>query len=191
VRKIVVTEFISLDGIFEDPGGAENYKHGGWTRAYWSDEIGKIKFAELMAADAHLLGRVTYEGFAKAWPNAKDTGEFGDRMNNLPKYVISTTLQKAEWNNSTIIKENVPEAISKLKQQPGQDILVAGSGQLVRTLNQHGLVDEYHLLVYPVVLGSGKRFFKDENDMLSLKLVEAKPVGSSVVYLVYQPERKQ
>lgn len=180
MRKIVVTEFISLDGVIEDPGGAENFKHGGWTRSYWGDEIGKIKFDELLAADTHLLGRVTYEGFAKAWPNAKDTGEFGDRMNNLPKYVVSTTLKKAEWNNSTIISGNVVEAISKLKQQPGQDILVAGSATLIRTLIKHDLVDEYHLQVYPVVLGSGKRLFQDGIEKLALKLLDVKTSASGV-----------
>lgn len=189
MRKIVVTEFISLDGIIEDPGGAESYKHGGWTRPYWSDEIGKVKFDEIMNIDTHLLGRVTYEGFAKAWPNAKDTGEFGERMNNLPKYVVSTTLQKAEWNNSTIIRQNVAEEVAKLKQQPGQDILIAGSGTLIHSLIQHDLIDEYRLLIYPVVLGSGKRLFKEDDDV-KLKLLETAAFSSGVVYVRYQPERK-
>jgi len=189
MRKIIVTEFISLDGIIEDPGGAENYKHGGWSRPYWSDEIGKVKFDEIMTTDTHLLGRVTYEGFAKAWPDAKDTGEFGERMNNLPKYVVSTTLQKAEWKNSTIIRENVADEITQLKQQPGQDILVAGSGKLVHTLIQHNLVDEFRLLVYPIILGSGKRLFGD-GDETKLKLIETKSFSSGVILVRYEPERK-
>jgi dihydrofolate reductase len=184
-----VTEFISLDGVIEDPGGAESFKYGGWTRSYWNDEIGKIKFAELMAADTHLLGRITYEGFAKAWPTAKGTGEFGERMNDLPKFVVSITLKNAEWKNSTIIKANVADEITKLKQQPGQDILVAGSATLVNMLIKHDLIDEYHLLVYPVVLGSGKRLFK-EGSNTSLKLVETKPFSSGVVAHFYQPDRK-
>jgi dihydrofolate reductase len=190
MSKIVVTEFISLDGVIEDPGGSEASKHGGWTRPYWNDEIGKVKFDELMAADAHLLGRVTYEGFAKAWPTMKDTGEFGERMNNLPKHVVSTTLKTTEWKNSHLIKENVADKISKLRQQPGQSILVAGSATLVQTLIQHDLVDEYHLLVYPIVIGSGMRIFQNGLDKSALKLIEARAFSSGVVLLRYEPDRK-
>jgi len=184
MRKVVVTEFISLDGVIEDPGGAEKFEHGGWSMGYWSDEIGKFKWDELFASDAHLLGRVTYEGFTAAWPSRKD--EFADRMNNLPHYVVSTSLKKADWNNTHQIKANVAEEIMKIKQQPGQDILLAGSATLAQSLMQHNLVDEYHLLVYPVVLGSGKRLFKD-GKRANLKLVEARPLGSDVVLMVYQP----
>ena len=189
MRKIVVTEFISLDGVIEDPGGSETFKFGGWTRPYWNDEIAKFKGDELFAADAHLLGRVTYQGFAAAWPSRTDEAGFADRMNNLPKYVVSTTLEKAEWNNSTIIKENIAEEVSKLKQQPSGDILVAGSATLVQTLMQHDLIDEYRLLTYPVVLGSGKRLFKD-GTKATLKLIEAKMFSSGVVLLRYQPDKK-
>src|SRR5215475_10352186 len=119
MRKVVVAEFLSLDGVMEDPGGAEKFEHGGWSRNYWDDEIGKFKLNELFASDADLLGRVTYEGFAAAWPSQKDEAGFADRMNNLPKYVISTTLQKADWNNSHIIKGNVAEEVTMLKEQPG------------------------------------------------------------------------
>ena len=185
MRKVVVAEFLTLDGVMEDPGGAEKFAHGGWSRGYWDDEIGKFKYDELFASDAHLLGRVTYQGFAAAWPSQADEAGFADRMNNLPHYVVSTTLQKAEWNNSTIIKNNVAEEIAKLKQQPGMDILVAGSATLIQTLIKNNLVDEYHLLVYPVVLGSGKRLFQD-GTLTKLKLVASKPFPSGVVALTYQ-----
>jgi dihydrofolate reductase len=190
VRKVIVSMFVSLDGVMEDPGGAEKFEHGGWTMPYWDDGIGKFKFEELFAADALLLGRVTYQGFAAVWPSQADEAGFADRMNNLPKYVVSTTMQEAEWNNSRLIKENVVEEVSRLKEQPGQDILIFGSGVLVHTLMQHGLVDEYRLLVYPVVLGSGKRLFKDGSNA-KLRLVEPKPFGSGVVLLTYQPDHKE
>ncbi len=181
MRKVIVTMFVSLDGVMEEPA---------WTMPYWNDEIAKFKLDELFATDAHLLGRVTYQGFAAAWPSRTDEQGFADRMNSLPKYVVSTTLEKAEWNNSTIIKENIVEEVSKLKQQPGQDILVAGSGTLVQTLMQHDLIDEYRLLVYPVVLGKGKQLFRD-GSKATLKLVETKAFSSGVVLLRYQPDRKE
>ncbi|MGH2510354.1 MAG: dihydrofolate reductase family protein [Ktedonobacteraceae bacterium] len=187
MRKIVVSEFVSLDGVMEDPGGSEQFKHGGWTGKYWHAEIGHFKFEELFASDALLLGRVTYQGFAAAWPSIKDEQGFADRMNGLPKYVVSTTLNKLEWNNSTLIRENVVEEVAKLKQQPGQNILIFGSGALVHTLMQRGLIDEYQILVYPVVLGSGKSFFKGFDERVPLKLVEAKTFASGVVALSYQP----
>jgi len=189
MRKIFVTEFVSLDGVMEDPGGAEKFVHGGWTMPYWSDEIGKFKFDELLASDALLLGRVTYQGFAAAWPSRTDESGFAQRMNSLPKYVVSTTLDKAEWNNSHLIKRDIAKEVSRLRQQPGQDIMVAGSNRLVHTLMQHDLIDEYRLLVYPVVLGSGKRLFGDANKA-ALKLVETKMFSSGVVLLRYQPIRK-
>ncbi len=184
MRKVIVTEFMSLDGVIEDPGGAEKFEHGGWSMGYRSDEIGKFKWDELFSSDAHLMGRVTYEGFSTAWPSRKD--EFADRMNDLPHYVVSTTLQKVDWNNSHLIKTTVAEEISKIKKQPGQNILLAGSATLAQSLMQHNLVDEYHLLVYPVVLGSGKRLFKD-GKRTNLKLVEARPLGADVVAMIYQP----
>ncbi len=185
--RIVVTEFMSLDGVMEDPGGAEKFKHGGWTMPYWNDDIGKVVSDEFAVVDTLLLGRVTYQGFAAAWPSSKDEG--ADQMNNMPKYVVSTTLNKAEWNNSHLIKGNVAHEISKLKQQPGKDISVSGSAKLAQTLMQHDLVDEYVLLVYPVVLGSGKRLFASDHKV-DLKLVEAKPLGNGgVVLMRYQPNR--
>ena len=134
MRKIIVSEFVSLDGVMEDPGGSEKSKHGAWTFLYWSEEIGKFKADELFACDAQLLGRVTYQGFAAAWPTMEGTGEFGERMNNMPKYVVSKTLDKVEWNNSRLIKGNVAEEVAKLKQQPGQNILLGGSGELINSL---------------------------------------------------------
>ncbi len=185
MRKMVVSEFVSLDGVVEDPGGAEKSKHGGWTWGYWNDEIGKFKLDEILATGALLLGRVTYQGFAAAWPSMKDEQGFADRMNNVPKHVVSKTLEKLDWNNSRQIKGNIVEEASKLKQQPGQDILIFGSGELVRELMRHDLIDEYRLLVYPVVLGSGKRLFGDEINK-TLELVETKPFSSGVVLLRYQ-----
>jgi dihydrofolate reductase len=189
MRKVIVSEFVTLDGVMEDPGGAEKFEYGGWTMPYWNEEIGKVKFDELFASDALLLGRVTYQGFAAAWPGRTDEAGFADKMNGLPKYVVSPTLEKVEWNNSRLIKGNVAEEISRLKQQPGQDILIAGSGVLVRTLMQHDLIDDYRLLVYPVVLGSGKRLFQDGSNT-TLRLVETKTFRSGVVLLHYQPANK-
>ncbi len=200
MRRIVVSEFVTLDGVMEAPEK--------WSFPFWNEEIGKFKFDELFASDALLLGRATYEIFAKAWPSLTDEkswerikeagGEvgdlpkenpFADRMNSIPKHVVSTTLEKVEWNNSRLLKGNVAKEAFKLKPQPGQDILIYGSGALVDTLMQHDLIDEYRLLVYPVVLGSGKRLFKDGSNK-NLKLVEAKGFGSGVVLLRYQPDRK-
>ena len=186
MRKIVVSEFVSLDGVMEDPGGAEHFEHGGWTRPYWDDGIGKVKFDELVASDALLLGRVTYQGFAAAWPSATDEAGFAERMNTLPKYVVSTTLDKAEWTNSHVIRGNIVDEVSALKQQSGQDILIGGSATLVQTLMQHGLIDEYRLLVYPIVLGSGKRLFP-EGRPLPLRLTDTQTFSSGVVALTYQP----
>ena len=185
MRKIVISEYVTVDGVMEDPGGGEKSAYGGWSFQYWSDEAGKYKFDELFASDALLLGRVTYEGFARAWPSMQDEAGFADRMNNLPKYVVSTTLEKAEWNNSHIIKGNVAEEVAKLKQQPGQNILVAGSAALAQTLMQHGLVDDYWLMVHPIVVGGGKRLFQDASKT-PLQLVETKPLPLGVVVLHYQ-----
>jgi len=191
MRKVVVSEYVTLDGVMEDPGGAEGFEHGGWSFQFWNEEAAKFKFDELFASDALLLGRVTYQGFAKAWPSMTDEAGFADRMNNLPKYVVSTTLEEVAWNNSRLIKGNIAEEVYKLKQQPGQDILIAGSGELVHTLMHHDLIDEYRLMVYPVVLGSGKRLFRDGSDTTVLRLVETKTFSSGVVVLSYQPAGKE
>src|SRR5206468_10248415 len=147
------------------------------------------KREELFSSDVQLLGRVTYEGFAKAWPTMPDTGDFGEHMNGMPKYVVSTTLTHADWQNSTIISKNIVEEIKKLKEQPGQNILVAGSGKLVHTLMQHDLVDEYRFMVHPLVLGSGKRLFTEGTEKYKLKLVENKAFNTGIVVLHYQPDR--
>ncbi|HVO44514.1 MAG TPA: dihydrofolate reductase family protein [Aggregatilineales bacterium] len=178
MRKVVVTEFLSLDGVMEDPG---------WTFKYWNAEIAKFKGEESNASDALLLGRVTYQGFAAAWPASKDEG--AAYFNSVRKYVVSTTLDTVEWNNSRLIKGNIVAEIRKLKQQDGKDIIVHGSATLVRMLMQHDLVDCYRLLVYPVVLGKGKRLFQ-EGAIATLNLVEARSFSSGVVALIYEPDRK-
>jgi dihydrofolate reductase len=178
MRKVIVTEFLSLDGIMEEPA---------WSAPYWNDDIAKFKGDEMLASDALLLGRVTYQGFAAAWPGRTDPG--AEEMNSLPKYVVSTTLATAEWNNSRLIKDRVVEQIASLKQQTGRDILVYGSATLVQTLMQHDLVDRYRLLVYPVVLGNGKRLFKD-GTAATLALVEAQSFSKGVMALIYEPARK-
>jgi dihydrofolate reductase len=180
MRKVIVTEFLTLDDVMEAPDK--------WQFPYWHDEINKFKHDELFASDAQLLGRVTYQGFADAWPSM--TGEYADRLNSLPKYVVSTTLKKVEWNNSRLINGNVVEEVGKLKQQPGQDILVHGSRTLVPTLMKAGLIDEYQLIVHPLVLGKGKRLFNDGMETTKLKLIEAKAFSSGVVLLRYQPHNE-
>ena len=188
MRKLIVTEFITLDGVVEDPGGSEKTKHGGWNFKFWSDDVGAYKFAELKQAGAHLFGRVTYEAFASSWPNMTELGEFADLMNNLPHYVVSTTLKEATWNNSHIIRDNVVEQIGQLKQQDGHDILVAGSPTLVETLREYDLVDEYHLQMHPIVLGSGKRLFAGGGDKVTdLKLVDSQLFKGGIMALTFVP----
>jgi dihydrofolate reductase len=187
--KVVVSQFVSVDGVMDDPGGAEDFKHGGWALQIDRGPEGeKFKLDEVMASEALLLGRVTYEGFAEAWPSRQ--GDFADKFNSMPKFVVSTTLDEPEWNNSTVIKENVPEEVSKLKQQTDGDILVNGSQRLVRTLMEHDLVDEYRLMVFPIVLGSGKRLFEDAGDATGLRLADSKTVGAGVLILTYHPAEK-
>lgn len=189
--KLVVTEFISLDGVMEDPGGAEQYRHGGWTFKFdQGEDGGKLKLSELMDADAQLLGRVTYDGFAKAWPTMEGTGEFGEKMNAMPKFVVSTTLENPEWNNTSVLKggDGLAREIEALKAQFDGDILVAGSAKLVQSLLAQDLVDELHLMVFPIVLGSGKHLFADGADATSLALTETKHSGA-VAILILQRER--
>jgi dihydrofolate reductase len=188
MRKVVASTFVTVDGIFEDPGGAQGFEHGGWSFKYSgrSEDDQTYQGDLLRVTDALLLGRVTYEGFAKAWPSMKDGGWYADRMNSLPKYVVSSTLDSAEWNNSTIIKSDVAKEVAKLKQQPGQNILIFGSGQLVNDLLQHQLIDELRLLVHPVVLGRGKRLFA-EGSPVGLTVADAKVFGSGIVLVVYEP----
>ena len=183
--KIVVTEFVSLDGVVEDPGGSENFKYGGWTFEYdRGDEGNKFKLDETMASDALLLGRVTYQGFADAWPSRE--GEFADKFNTMPKYVVSSTLENPEWTNSTVISGDLLAEVEKLKQQHTGDVVVHGSVQLVQSLLEQDLVDELRLMVFPVVLGAGKTLFGATSDKKPLELAESKTVGDGVVILTYR-----
>ncbi len=185
MRKIIVSEFLTLDGVMEDPGGAEKFPQGGWAFKYERGPEGdKFKLDEVMEAGALLLGRTTYEGFAAAWPSR--SGEFADKMNSMPKYVISATLKEAKWNNSKIIESGIVEKVSKLKAMADGDMLVAGSGKLVHLLMQNDLVDEYRLMVYPVILGSGKRLFIDGGEK-KLALAETKLFSSGITLLRYSP----
>ena len=194
MRRVIVSEFVSLDGVIEDPGGAESDR-GGWAfQADRGPEGDKFKFDELAAADALLLGRVTYEGFAAALPQMEEqTGEYGAWMNGYPKHVASRTLEEPlEWNNSTLIEGDVAEEVSRLKEQPGKDILVFGSAQLVHTLMQHDLIDEYRLMVFPIVVGKGKRLFEDVGETRAMQLVDTKPVGpDGILILTYRQAGKE
>jgi dihydrofolate reductase len=189
--RIVVTEFVSLDGVMEDPGGSEHTKNGAWTFKFnRGDEGNKFKIDETNSAEAQLLGRVTYEGFAEAWPQ-RSGDPFSDKFNSMPKYVISQTLKKADWNNSTILSGNVLDEVKKLKQRLKGDILVSGSARLVQTLIANDLVDQLNLMVFPVILGGGKHLFGDPGEMKTLRLAESKTVGDGVLIVIYRPaERK-
>jgi dihydrofolate reductase len=189
VGKVVVTEFISLDGVIEDPGGSEDFEHGGWSFEINRGEEGdKFKLDEALEADALLLGRVTYEGFAEAWPSRE--GEFADKFNNMPKYVVSSTLKDPEWNNAKVLKGDLSEEVAKLRQEQDGDIVVHGSAQLVQSLVENDLVDEVRLMVFPVVLGSGKRLFGETSDKKPLRLVDSKTVGDGIAILTYEPAGK-
>jgi dihydrofolate reductase len=187
--RIVVTEFISLDGVVEDPGGSEDYRHGGWTfEIDRGDDGNKFKLDETMEAEAQLLGRVTFEGFAEAWPSRE--GEFADKFNSMPKYVVSTTLEDPEWNNSTVLSgKDLAAEIAKVKEDVDGMILIAGSVQLVQALLELDLVDELRLMVFPVLLGDGKRLFGDVSDKKPLRLVDSRTVGAGVGILTYEPVR--
>jgi dihydrofolate reductase len=183
--RIVVTEFVSLDGVMEDPGGAEDFKHGGWSFEFSRGEEGdKFKLDETLESAAVLLGRVTFEGFAEAWPSRE--GEFADRINSMPKYVVSSTLSDPDWENSTVLKGDLVEEVSKLKQEIDGDVVVHGSRQLAQALLEHDLVDELRLMVFPLVLGSGKRLFGETADKKPLELVESSTVGDGVTILTYR-----
>jgi dihydrofolate reductase len=195
MRKLTVAEFVSLDGVMQAPGGAEEdtdggFTHGGWTMPYWHDDMGATLFEEINQADILLLGRKTWQGHAEAFEPAPADDPFASLLNSLQKYVVSTTLKSADaWRNSAIISGNVVDEVRKLKEQHGKDIYVDGSSVLVHTLAQADLVDEYHLLVFPIVLGSGKRVFPD-GFYADLQLIETKSFPSGVVLLRYQPKRK-
>src|SRR5689334_20486301 len=182
--RIVVTEFVSLDGVTEDPGGAEDFKYGGWTfEIARGDEGDRFKLDETFEAEALLLGRVTYEGFAAAWPSRE--GEFADKFNNMPKFVVSSTLGEPAWNNTTVLSGDLVEEVTKVRESAQGDVYVHGSMQLAQALLEHDLVDELHLMVFPVVLGSGKRLFAETTDKKRLKLVETKPLEDGVEIRIY------
>jgi len=182
--KIIVSEFVTLDGVMEAPGG-EDREFGGWAMDVDRGEGGdQFKLEETMSSDALLLGRVTYEGFAEAWP--KRTGEFADKFNSMPKYVVSSTLEKADWNNTKILDGNVVAEVSKLRQEIEGEIVVHGSGTLVRTLLEHTLVDELRLMVFPIILGRGERLFGEMRSRIAAKLIDSRTVGDGVVILVYE-----
>ncbi|MGH2807448.1 MAG: dihydrofolate reductase family protein [Actinomycetota bacterium] len=182
--RIVVTEFVSVDGVMEDPGGSEDFKYGGWSfEISRGDEGDNFKLDETRNSVALLLGRKTYDGFAEAWPTR--TGEFADKFNNMPKYVVSSTLDDPPWTNSTVIDEDVVQAVSDLKGKLDGDIVVHGSAQLVQFLLDNDLVDELRLMVYPVVLGDGKRLFGSTTDKKTMRLVDSKTVGDGVSILIY------
>jgi dihydrofolate reductase len=186
--KIVATEYVSLDGVVEAPGGGEEFEHAGWTfEIDRGPEGDKFKLDETLNSEALLLGRVTYEGFAAAWPSME--GEFADRFNAMPKYVVSSTLENPEWNNSTVLKGDVVEEVSGLRRAPGGDIVVHGSPQLVQTLLEHDLIDELRVMVFPVVLGTGKRLFGDTSDKKRLRLTDSRTVGDGIAILIYEPIR--
>jgi dihydrofolate reductase len=184
--RIVVTEFISLDGVIEDPGGAEDYKYGGWSfEISRGDEGDQFKVDETTNSAALLLGRKTYEGFADAWPSRE--GEFADKFNSMPKYVVSSTLKDPEWTNSTVLSGDLATEVSRLKEEVDGDIVVHGSAQLAQALLDQGLVDELRLMVFPVVLGSGKRLFGETSDKKPLRLSDSRTVGDGVAILIYEP----
>ena len=181
--KVVVTEFITLDGVIEDPGGSEKTELGGWAFQFErGDEGERFKLDELTASDAQLLGRVTYDGFAAAWPAMEETtGDFGKKMNAMPKYVVSKTLQSAEWNNTTVLRGDLADEVAPLKEQYAGDILVAGSAQLVQSLLAADLVDELHLMVFPVFLGRGKRLFADETSPQRFTLADVRQTAEVAI----------
>jgi len=192
VGRIVVTEFVSLDGVMEDPGGAEGFDHGGWTFLFnRGDEGDQFKLEELKGTDGQLLGRVTYQAFAEAWPTIQDPVGFADSMNSMPKYVVSTTLRDADasWSNSTVIRGDVVGEVTALKERLSGDLLVAGSATLVQTLLEHRLVDELRLMVFPIVLGKGRRLFGQLSEPATLALDNVKTVGEGIVILTYRPGR--
>jgi dihydrofolate reductase len=189
--KIVVTEFVSLDGVIEAPGGGEDYRHAGWTFEIDRGEEGdRFKLDELVEAEAQLLGRVTYEGFAAAWPTMEDGAGFAEKMNSMPKYVVSSTLREASWENSTILRGDLAGEVAKLHREIDGVILVAGSAQLVQGLLERDLVDELRLMVFPVLLGEGKRLFGDVTEKKPLNLVGSKTIGGGIALLTYEPAAK-
>jgi dihydrofolate reductase len=186
MRRVVVTEFISLDGVMEDPGGAEGYRHGGWTFRFQDEEGMQYKLEETLGHDALLLGRITYEGFAAAWPGRSDEAGFADKMNSMPKYVVSSTLAAPAWQNTEVLGPDLRAEVERIKADAGRDILVAGSAQLVQGLLALDLVDELRLMMFPIVLGSGKRLFGNPDGPITLALASARTLRSGTVILTYR-----
>ena len=189
--KIAVSENITLDEVIQDPAGAEGFKHGGWVGRVGDkgrEEAAKLLLDETLGAEALLWGRRTYEFLAERWPSR--SGELADRMNSMPKYVVSSTLKDPGWNNTTVLKSDVVNVVSELKQEIGGDIVIAGSIRLVRTLMERDLVDELRLMVYPVVLGTGERLFGEMSDKKPMRLVDARTVDHDLAYLIYQVVRE-
>jgi dihydrofolate reductase len=184
MRKLIVTEFVSLDGVMEAPGGEPGHPHSGWTIDYHDDEQMQYKLDETLEAESLLLGRVTYEGFAEAWPPR--SGDFADKMNSMPKHVVSSTLTDPEWENTTVIEGDVPAEVAKLKEGDGGPIVIAGSRTLVHSLVPTGLIDEYRLMIFPVVIGSGGRVWPESADKLALELADSRKYDSGVVVNVYR-----
>jgi dihydrofolate reductase len=197
MRKVIVSEFLTLDGVMQAPGDPEEdrsggFEHGGWQLPYFDDVAGSAISEGMAAAGGYLLGRKTYEIFAGFWPSQPDDDPFAATLNSLPKYVASTTLKEPlQWQNSTLIRGDVAEGVAELKQQPGKDLQVIGSGDLAQTLMQAGLVDEYQLMIHPVVLGSGLRLFREGGPRIPLRLVDTKTTGTGVLILTYQPAGKE
>lgn len=193
MRNIIVTEFLSLDGVMQAPGGPDEdrrggFEHGGWHMPYGDDDLAAAAFKMMDDSDGFLLGRRTYEIFASYWPSAPEDNPFTERMNRLDKYVVSATLDEVEWTNSTLLEGDAAEAVAELKAQPGKDLQVLGSGDLVRTLMQHDLVDEYNLMIDPVVLGNGKRLFGDGVPPTALELVDGETTETGTAILTYRPD---
>ena len=185
--NVVAAEYVTIDGVMQDPGGVGEIEHGGWSSEYFDDELAKHQSDQLLASDALLLGRVTFEGFAAAWPSMEEAeGEFAIRMNALPKFVASRTLNEPLAWNGTLLQGDLPEEVAKLKEQPGENLLIYGSGELVNELHPHGLIDEYRLMVFPVTLGGGKRLFREGTDMTALTLTDAQMTSSGVALLTYR-----
>ena len=188
MSKLIVSEFVTLDGVMEAPGGEPGHPHSGWVFDFMSPEQEQYKFNEVLAAGSHLLGRVTYESFAGAWPQRE--GPFSDKINSMPKYVVSKRLREVHWQNTTIIDGDVVERIRELKEEDGGDIVMPGSADLLNSLIPHGVIDEYRLMVFPLILGTGKRLFRESTDITHLQLVETRTFESGVTVLTYQPAQE-
>jgi dihydrofolate reductase len=189
MSRIVAAEYVTADGVMQDPGGVGEIELGGWSNSYWNDELAKLQTELLFASDSLLLGRITYEGFAAAWPDLEhEEGEFATRMNTMPKYVASRTLSDMKWN-ATLIAGEVPDEVARLKRQSDQNLLIYGSSVLLNALSQHDLIDQYRLMIYPVILGQGKRLFMETSDKKPLRLVDANTTSAGVLIADYEPAK--